>query len=162
MNGRSAPYFFTNSEELIAWRKNFLGGVVLTNGVFDILHYGHLNYLQKARELGDFLLVLLNSDLSVQSLNKGENRPINNEQIRAYNLTQLRSVDGVIIFKQAPIELMKLVSADIYVKGEDYNLETINQEERTVLESVNTDIRFLEFTKGFSTTSLIESIKGNP
>ena len=154
-----ASYLFSNSEELIAWRENFSGRVVLTNGVFDILHYGHLNYLEKAKKLGDFLLVLLNSDLSVKSLKKGDNRPINSEEVRAYSLGQLRSVDGVIIFKETPLELMKFASANTYVKGEDYNLETINQEERAVLESVNTDIRFIEFEKGYSTTSFIEKIK---
>ena len=162
MDKLRASYFFSNSEELVAWRKNFSGRVVLTNGVFDILHYGHLNYLQKARALGDFLLVLLNSDLSVKSLEKGDNRPINTEQIRACSLAQLRSVDGVIVFKETPMELMKLASADTYVKGEDYNLETINQEERAVLENVNTNIRFIEFEKGFSTTKFIEKIKQEP
>lgn len=132
---------------------------VLTNGCFDLLHPGHMAYLEKAKELGDFLFVALNSDESIREL-KGYSRPIQNEWDRAYALTRLRAVDGVFIFSQ--IRLAKeilLLKPDTYVKANDYSLETLNSSERLALEKVGAQIIFLPFIEGYSTSKLIDTIK---
>lgn len=127
--------------------------IVFTNGCFDILHRGHVEYLQKARELGDLLILGLNSDSSVKRL-KGENRPINNEEDRAIVLSALECVDFVIIFDDdTPFELIKNLKPDILVKGGDYKLENVIGREfakETIL---------IDFVDGYSTTKTIKNIK---
>ena len=129
--------------------------IVFTNGCFDILHRGHVEYLQKARELGDLLILGLNSDLSVKKL-KGENRPINNEEDRAIVLSALESVDYITIFNEdTPFELIKIVKPDILVKGGDYKIENVVGREfakETIL---------IDFFDGYSTTKTIKSINKN-
>jgi len=133
--------------------------LVITNGCFDILHRGHAEYLMQARDLGDAMLVLINSDRSVQEL-KGPSRPIIDEYNRAYMLCALESVDSVVMFDTQRCDDMFIeLRPDIYVKGGDYTLETINPQEREALQSVNTDIRFLPFVEGFSTTDLINKLQ---
>ena len=133
--------------------------LVVTNGCFDILHRGHVEYLMQARSLGDAMLVLLNSDRSVQEL-KGPSRPIIDEYNRAYMLCALESIDSVVMFDTQRCDNMCIeLRPDIYVKGGDYTLETINPQEREALQSVNTDIRFLPFVEGFSTTDLINKLR---
>ena len=126
--------------------------IVFTNGCFDILHRGHVEYLQKAKELGDLLILGLNSDLSVKRL-KGENRPINNEEDRAIVLSALECVDFIIIFDEdTPFELLKNLKPDILVKGGDYKLENVIGKEfakETVL---------IDFVDGYSTTKIINKI----
>ena len=96
--------------------------VVFTNGCFDILHLGHVSYLAKAADLGDFLIVALNNDASVRAQNKGENRPINPEHARATLLASLFFVNAVVVFgQQTPLNLIEMIEPDILVKGADYD-----------------------------------------
>ena len=138
------------------------GTFVLTNGVFDLLHPGHTAYLAQARRLAGRrgrLFVALNSDRSVKQL-KGPQRPILDEKSRAYNLAQLQSVDGIVIFTRRRLTReIQALRPDIYVKAGDYTLATLDPEERAALERVGARIRFLPFLPGFSTTSLIAKLK---
>ena len=149
-------------EEARVWRERLRKEgkkVVVTNGCFDILHRGHVEYLFKARSQGDALLVALNSDDSVRAL-KGPERPVNPEDARAVLLSSLYFVDSVCVFN-APrcTELLKDVSPDIYVKGADYNIDTINAEEKAVLMEIGAEVRFIDLTPGFSTTAIIAKMK---
>lgn len=127
--------------------------IVFTNGCFDIIHRGHVEYLQKAKELGDLLILGLNSDLSVKRL-KGENRPINKEKDRAIVLAALECIDYITIFEEdTPLELIKIVKPDILAKGGDYKIENIAGREyakETVL---------LDFVDGYSTSNIIKIIE---
>lgn len=133
--------------------------VVLTNGVFDLLHTGHLYYLDKARRLGDALVVALNSDDSVRRL-KGPLRPVQDEEQRAYALGALACVDAVVVFREPRLTAeIRALRPDVYCKAGDYTLEKLDSGERQALEELGAKIEFLPFLKGFSTTSLIEKIK---
>jgi rfaE bifunctional protein nucleotidyltransferase chain/domain len=122
------------------------------------MHLGHITYLEAARNLGDLLLIGLSGDSSVQQL-KGPNRPVNNEQDRAAVLAALESVNGVCIFTDKTANrFLSLAQPDIYVKGGDYTLETLNQEERRTVESAGGKITILPFVPGRSTTALLEKI----
>ena len=133
--------------------------VVLTNGVFDLLHTGHIYYLQKARALGDALFVALNSDASVRAL-KGPKRPVQSEEARAYALGALACVDGVVIFNEPRLTAeIRALRPDVYCKAGDYTLEKLDAGERAALEEVGAKITFLPFLPGFSTTELIAKIK---
>ena len=132
--------------------------VVLVNGCFDLLHAGHIYYLQKAAELGDALYVALNGAKSVSVL-KGPARPIQDDVSRAYALAAMECVDTIFIF-QAPqlVSEIEMIKPDVYAKAGDYTLETLNVEERQMLESVGAEIKFVEYLEGFSTTDIIEKI----
>ena len=130
--------------------------LVFTNGCFDLLHVGHVRYLQAARKLGDALAVALNSDASVCAL-KGESRPINSEQDRAEVLAALECVDFVTIFPDIRVtNLVREVCPHIYAKGGDYTVETLNAEERATLEECRAEIKILPLVPGRSTTAMIE------
>ena len=130
--------------------------VVATNGCFDILHAGHVKYLQKTKSLADYLIVLLNSDKSVKRI-KGQNRPLNPEQDRAEILTALSCVDFVVLFDEdSPSELLDEIKPDVYTKGSDYNMETLP--EKDVMIKNGTKVEFIDFVPGKSTTNLIEKI----
>ena len=148
-------------DALLAWRKNLRAGhkrLVATNGCFDILHLGHVSYLEAARNQGDALLVLVNADASVRAI-KGPNRPINPEADRAAVLAALASVDAVHIFSEPnAMRLLTLVKPDIYAKGGDYSIDTINQEERHLIEQMGGKVVVLGGIPGKSTTSLLEKI----
>jgi rfaE bifunctional protein nucleotidyltransferase chain/domain len=132
--------------------------LVFTNGCFDLLHVGHVRYLQAARALGDALAVGLNADASVRVL-KGAGRPLNNEVDRAEVLAALACVDFVTIFTEPrATDLLTAVRPQIYVKGGDYTLETLNAEERIALEAAGAEIRFVPLVPGRSTTGLVEKI----
>ena len=132
--------------------------IVWTNGVFDILHAGHVTYLERAAALGDVLVVGLNTDASVQ-LNKGPLRPIVPERERARLLAALACVDYVILYgDQSPVELIGRLKPDIYAKGGDYTVETINQPERRLMEGLGGRIELLPGVPGLSTTHIIERI----
>ena len=133
--------------------------VVLTNGVFDLLHTGHLHYLQQARALGDALFIALNSDQSVKQL-KGPLRPVQTEAERAYALASLACVDAVLVFREKRLtrEILAL-RPDVYAKAGDYTLEKLDADERGALQHVGARIEFMPFLPGFSTTSLIAKIK---
>ncbi|HEY4299696.1 MAG TPA: adenylyltransferase/cytidyltransferase family protein [Candidatus Didemnitutus sp.] len=136
--------------------------VVLTNGVFDLLHPGHTSYLAAARRLAGptgHLVVALNSDASVRVL-KGPLRPILDEKSRAYNLAQLASVGAVVLFSTPRLDReIAAIEPDVYCKAGDYTVATLDAGERAALEKVGARIRFLPFLRGFSTTSLIDRIK---
>lgn len=132
--------------------------VVLTNGVFDLLHTGHLYYLQQARALGDVLVIALNGDQSVRAL-KGPLRPVVDEQSRAYALAATWFVDAIVIFqgKRLTTEIAALCP-DVYAKAGDYTLEKLDPGERGALEACGASIHFLPYLQGFSTTELIRRI----
>lgn len=132
--------------------------VVWTNGCYDIMHVGHILYLEKAKALGDILVVGLNSDASVRKY-KGPLRPIVEETQRAKLLTSLTCVDYVVIFDdESPIRLIEALHPDIYAKGGDYTIDTINQEERHVVEAYGGEIALLPGVEGMSTTNIIDKI----
>ncbi|NIA30003.1 MAG: D-glycero-beta-D-manno-heptose 1-phosphate adenylyltransferase, partial [Actinobacteria bacterium] len=132
--------------------------VVWTNGCYDIMHVGHILYLEKAKALGDILVVGLNSDASVRKY-KGPLRPIVEETQRAKLLTSLTCVDYVVIFDdESPIRLIEKLHPDIYAKGGDYTVDTINQDERHVVEAYGGEIALLPGVEGMSTTNIIDKI----
>jgi rfaE bifunctional protein nucleotidyltransferase chain/domain len=132
--------------------------LVATNGCFDLLHVGHVRYLQTARSLGDFLAVGLNGDRSVREL-KGSGRPITTESDRAELLAALQCVDLVTVFPQTrATQFIAAVRPAIYVKGGDYTSETLDEEERAVLKEISAEIRLIPFEASYSTSRLIEQI----
>jgi rfaE bifunctional protein nucleotidyltransferase chain/domain len=134
--------------------------VVFTNGCFDLLHPGHVAYLETARSLGDSLVVGLNSDESVRRLGKGRDRPVVAEGDRAAVLGALRAVDAVVIFdERTPVRLMREVRPAVYVKGGDYRIEDLPEAE--VAGEIGAEVRIIPFKPGYSTTALIQKIKGS-
>jgi formyltetrahydrofolate-dependent phosphoribosylglycinamide formyltransferase len=148
-------------ESLRQWRDTLeLSGrkMVFTNGCFDLLHAGHVRYLNQARALGDVLIVAINSDASVRSL-KGPTRPVNSEMDRAEVVAALRCVDGVVIFEdQRVTSLIEQIRPHIYAKGGDYTPETLDPGERAALDAAATDIRILPLVPGRSTTSTLAKL----
>jgi len=148
-------------EQFPAWREQLRSAgkkLVATNGCFDLLHLGHVTYLENARKQGNALLVGINSDSSVREL-KGPNRPVNNEDDRALVVAALESVDAVFIFSEkAATRFLSLAKPDIYIKGGDYTLETLNQEERRTVENTGGKITIIPFVPGKSTTTILEKI----
>jgi rfaE bifunctional protein nucleotidyltransferase chain/domain len=148
-------------ENLPAWRAALRASgrkLVVTNGCFDILHPGHVTYLEAARNHGDALLVGVNADASVRE-NKGPQRPVNSEDDRVTVLAALQSVDGVCIFtERTAINFLKLAQPDVYVKGGDQNLSTVPAEELKVVEQCGGKVVFAPLVKGKSTTALLEKI----
>ena len=131
---------------------------VATNGCFDILHVGHVRYLQKTKALADYSIVMLNSDKSVKMI-KGDDRPINNEQDRAELLSALSCVDYVVLFEEkSPAALLEAIKPDIYTKGADYTLETLP--ERDIVIRNNIKVEFIDFVAGKSTTNVIKKCLG--
>lgn len=132
--------------------------VVTTNGCFDILHIGHVRYLEKTKSFADYLIVLLNSDKSVRSI-KGPSRPINNENDRAEILSALRCVDYVVLFDEdSPKNLLDEMKPDVYTKGADYTMETLP--EADIMRKNNTRVEFIEFVDGKSTTNILKKVNG--
>ncbi len=130
--------------------------LVLTNGCFDLLHTGHVRYLEEARQCGDALIVAVNSDASVREL-KGPDRPLNNELDRAEVLAALRCVDHVTIFTGKRVtDVISLLRPAVYAKGGDYTLETLDSGERAALDEVGAEISLLQLVPGRSTTVLLE------
>jgi D-beta-D-heptose 7-phosphate kinase/D-beta-D-heptose 1-phosphate adenosyltransferase len=140
------------------WRAEQQGRVVFTNGVFDLLHPGHVDVLLGARNCGDALIVGLNSDASVKRL-KGPERPIRNEAERAYVLAALEMVDCVVLFEDdTPIDLVNALRPDVLVKGGDYTEATIVGAPE--VRSWGGDIRVIPLTPGQSTTNIIQALRG--
>ncbi len=134
--------------------------VVFTNGVFDVLHRGHVDYLEAARHLGGALVLGLNSDISARLLGKGPNRPLNHELDRAVVLAGLAAVSLVILFNErTPVQLLARVRPDVYVKGGDYDIEML--QETAVVRAWGGRALAIPFVDGYSTTALIERIRGN-
>lgn len=161
MFSASGPAKLKSLDDLQAELKRLRGEgkrVVWTNGCFDILHVGHISYLQRAAALGDLLVVGLNSDASVRKL-KGPDRPIIDEMERAFVLSALECVGLVTIFdNETPLDLIKQLKPDIYAKGGDYTIDTIVQPERRAVESYGGKIAILPAVAGRSTTSIISRI----
>jgi len=133
--------------------------VVFTNGVFDILHRGHVTYLAQARGAGASLVVGLNSDRSARSLGKATDRPLNGEADRACVLAALESVSLVTLFDEStPLELLRIVRPELYVKGGDYDVEALA--ETALVRSWGGSARTLPFVEGYSTTALVARIRG--
>ena len=132
--------------------------VAATNGCFDILHVGHIRYLAAAQKLGDVLVVGLNGDDSVCQL-KGEGRPVNRERDRAEVLAALESVDYVTIFpEKRATNFLRAAQPSVYAKGGDYTTDTLDPEERAVLDDSGTRIEIIPFEKGYSTSELLTRI----
>lgn len=144
-----------------AWREKLKRTgkkLVVTNGCFDLLHRGHAEYLSRARKCGDVLLIAINSDESVRAI-KGKSRPIVCEKDRAYLLSSLMFVDAVVIFNTPKCtNLFLSLKPDIYVKGGDYNIDSIDKEEKAALLSVGSKIKFIKFIPGLSTTEILRKI----
>ncbi len=133
--------------------------IAFTNGVFDILHEGHIAVLSEAASFADVLIVGVNSDASVKKL-KGEGRPVNNEYSRALVIASLIMVDAVVIFnEETPLELIKIIKPDVLIKGGDYTMETMVGS-KEVLENGGR-VEIIPIKEGFSTTGIIRRISGN-
>jgi rfaE bifunctional protein nucleotidyltransferase chain/domain len=143
-------------EQVELWKK---AGekVVFSNGCFDILHLGHIDYLEKARSLGNRLVIGLNNDESVRQL-KGPERPVNNEIARARILAALEFVDGITIFSEdTPKELISFLIPDILVKGSDYNIDNIVGAD--IVMANGGEVKTIDLVDGYSTTNLIQKLK---
>jgi rfaE bifunctional protein nucleotidyltransferase chain/domain len=133
--------------------------LVFTNGVFDVLHFGHVNYLHQAAALGQSLIIAVNSDASAKTLGKGPDRPLNKAADRAAVLAALASVTLVTFFEEStPVALIKKLKPDLYAKGGDYDMEML--EETRVVRSWGGRAVDIPFVDGYSTTSLVERIRG--
>ncbi len=133
--------------------------VVFSNGVFDLLHTGHVTYLTKAAELGGRLVIGLNTDSSVKRL-KGPERPVNDENSRALLLAAMFFVDAIVLFDEdTPLELIKQLQPDILVKGADYTIDKIVGAKEVIANGG--EVKTIDFVDGFSSTSIIQKIKGN-
>jgi len=133
--------------------------VVFTNGCFDLLHPGHVDYLEEARSLGDALIVAVNTDASVRRLEKGPGRPVNPEHDRARVLAALAAVDRVVLFDEdTPLQILTALQPDVLVKGGDYRLEEVVG--REVVLARRGQVRILPFREGYSTSRLLERLRG--
>jgi rfaE bifunctional protein nucleotidyltransferase chain/domain len=131
--------------------------IVFTNGCFDLLHLGHVDYLSKAADCGDALIVGLNSDASVRLLNKGKNRPIQDEECRATIIAALHFVDMVVVFdEETPYELIKLIRPDVLVKGADYKVEEVAGHD--IVQAGGGEVVLIELLKGYSTSNTEKKI----
>lgn len=132
--------------------------IVFTNGCFDIIHPGHVDYLMQARDLGGYLILGLNTDSSVKRLNKAPNRPVNNEAARALVLAGLACIDSIVYFDEdTPYELINYLQPDILVKGNDYKAEEVVGYD--VVKARGGEVITIPLLEGFSTTKLIEKLK---
>ncbi len=156
---QTKPEVYQNAQELADAIAPFRANgktVVTTNGCFDLLHAGHLQYLREAAELGDILIIGINSDASVRRL-KGENRPLQNEIDRATLMAALKPVDFTLIFEEDdPCAFLDILQPDIHVKGGDYLPE--NLPEKVIVENHGGKIEILSFKNGHSTTGIVEKI----
>jgi len=150
-------------DNLARWRANVRANnkrLVVTNGCFDLLHLGHVSYLETARNLGDMLLIGMNSDTSVRKL-KGKGRPVNTQTDRAAVLAALTSVDAVCIFNETTAtEFLELAKPTIYVKGGDYTLDQIPKGDCAVVKRYNGEIKIVPLVPNKSTTSLLKKNHG--
>jgi D-glycero-beta-D-manno-heptose 1-phosphate adenylyltransferase len=134
--------------------------LVFTNGVFDVLHRGHVSYLQAARALGDSLIVALNTDASARRLGKGTDRPLNRQDDRAHVIAALASVDAVLFFDEdTPYQVIEKVRPDILVKGGDYDMDRLP--EAQLVRSWGGQALALQFVTGYSTTALVQKIRAS-
>ena len=158
----SNPYSCIYSlQELITIRKNWTKSgdrIVFTNGVFDLIHPGHILYLEEAAQLGTKLIIGLNSDISAKTLNKGDHRPINDEIARAIVISALKSVDAVVLFDEStPISLIEAIKPDTLVKGGDYSIDQIVGADIVIANGGQ--VKTLQFVEGYSTTAIEQKIQ---
>ena len=133
---------------------------MFTNGVFDVLHRGHVTYLQQARALGAALVVAINSDASARQLGKGPERPLNNEMDRALVIAALQAVDHVVLFDEpTPCEMIERIRPDVYVKGGDYDVDQLREAE--LVRGWGGRAVAIPFVDGYSTTRLVERIRNS-
>lgn len=146
-------------QSLIRWR--FKGKkIVFTNGCFDLLHPGHVDYLSKAKDLGDVLIIGVNTDKSVKMLDKGANRPITDENSRATILASLHFVDAVVLFdEETPYNLIKTVQPDVLVKGSDYKAEDVVGYD--IVKAKGGEVISIDLVPGYSTSAIEQKIKNN-
>ncbi len=153
-----ADKIFSSLEDALPWREKLRKAKLtlsVTNGCFDILHRGHAEYLWAARNLGDRLLILLNSDESVRAL-KGPSRPINNEYDRAFLLASFEFVDAVMVFRGARCHAeLGALAPDFYAKGGDYTIDTLDPDERAALLRNHTEVSFIPFVPDHSTSAIL-------
>lgn len=158
---RSAPRRPSSPDAAAAFARSVQqngGKIVFTNGVFDLLHPGHIRYLQQARDLGDALIVAINSDRSVRALGKGPERPINPQDERAEVLLALRCVDAAVIFDEdTPHAIISRVLPDVLVKGTDWGPDAIVG--RDVVEGRGGRVVRIEIVGGYSTTDIIAEVR---
>jgi rfaE bifunctional protein nucleotidyltransferase chain/domain len=154
-------------KQIAIWKSNG-DKVIFTNGVFDILHVGHVDYLETSAKLGDKLIVGINDDNSVRRLNKGPERPIHDELARARVVAGLRSVAATIIFGQdTPLELITALQPDILVKGGDYDPDETDESSKTFMvgskqvRANGGDVKVIPLTDGYSTTKAVSKMKGS-
>lgn len=144
--------------EAARWRTAQPGAVVFTNGVFDLLHPGHIDVLTGARAQGDLLVVGVNSDASVRRLGKGPDRPVRSEAERAYVLAGLAAVDVVVVFdEETPLELVRALAPDVIVKGGDYAPDTVVGAD--IVRARGGRVVIIPLTPGQSTTSIIQRLR---
>jgi rfaE bifunctional protein nucleotidyltransferase chain/domain len=152
----TSPKLLSTSEAVV--RSSWPRPLVFTNGVFDVLHRGHVTYLAQARRLGAALLVAVNSDASARRLGKGPDRPLNNETDRACVVAALEVIDFVVLFDEpTPCELIERLRPDVYVKGGDYDID--NLREAALVRSWGGHGVAIPFVDGYSTTRLVERIR---
>ena len=152
-------------EEALEWRRNCRRHgieVVLTNGCFDLLHRGHVEYLARARSHGGALLVAVNADTAIAAI-KGPGRPVVPESDRVYLLASLEAVDVVLVFPEADaIRVLTALAPDVYIKGGDYDRDTINRDEGALLSTMDCRLEFVGLVPGLSTTDLIRRVRRLP
>ena len=161
MNNFNSPKLipFSNATTQASKLKSAHNSIVFTNGCFDILHAGHVHYLEEAKKLGDYLWVGLNSDTSVSSL-KGPTRPVNPQQARAFVLAGLAAVDFITIFPEStPIHLIKSIKPNVHVKGGDYKKESLI--EYPIIKAYGGTVVIQPFVDGFSTTRLLDKLQSS-
>jgi D-glycero-beta-D-manno-heptose 1-phosphate adenylyltransferase len=154
------------AQQLSIWRFQ-RKKIVFTNGCFDIVHRGHIDYLAKAADMGDVLIVGVNSDASVKRLNKGDARPLQDEQSRALILAAFSFITAIIVFdEQTPLELIQFLKPDVLVKGADYNADETDKQSKKyivgadVVKANGGIVKTIEFLEGYSTTAIENKIKG--
>ncbi|SIQ66264.1 D-glycero-beta-D-manno-heptose 1-phosphate adenylyltransferase [Pontibacter lucknowensis] len=157
MNSKDKILSLPDLQELVqAWRSEGQQ-IVFTNGCFDILHLGHVDYLEKARQLGDKLVLGLNTDASISRI-KGPSRPLQDEMSRARVMASLLFVDAVVFFDEnTPLELIKALQPDILVKGDDYTIENIVGQD--VVTARGGEVKTVPLVKGYSTTNIVRKIE---
>lgn len=146
--------------QFVVQRAHFFGKkIVFTNGVFDLMHLGHVDYLTKAKDCGDILIVGMNSDASVKMLNKGDSRPLQDQNSRSMVLASLSFVNFVVIFdEETPYDLIKAVQPDVLVKGADYKVEQIAGHD--IVLGRGGEVKLIELVSGYSTTAIEKKILG--
>ncbi|MCX6310204.1 MAG: adenylyltransferase/cytidyltransferase family protein [Bacteroidetes bacterium] len=153
-------------KHLLGRQHFFKRKIVFTNGCFDILHLGHVDYLAKASDFGDFFVLGLNSDASVKMLNKGSNRPLQDEHSRAMLIAAMDFVDAVVLFDEAtPLELIQFVKPDVLVKGADYDAHEKDPKNKKyivgsdVVRANGGEVKTIEFVEGYSTSAIEKKIR---